>query len=134
MPEKIQLLVGESNDNDQTLLGWNVERLNLNLELHFAANPDEVIDYLKNQPRPGAVLMNFGHRSPNTVQILEWIRGHPRLADLPVIVWSDSLNPKERERALKAGATRYFNKPDNLEDYAPILAAIPNVHPVTGRD
>ena len=45
------------------------------------------------------------------IEVLEFVRGHERLKDVPIIVVTTRGDEASRERALGAGASRFMTKP-----------------------
>lgn len=49
--------------------------------------------------------------------MLAKIRQDPELQDLTVVVFSTSVHPHDRERAMALGADRYFSKENDLNSF-----------------
>jgi two-component system chemotaxis response regulator CheY len=45
------------------------------------------------------------------IEVVEFVRGQPRLAAIPIIIVTTRADDDSRERAIAAGATRFMTKP-----------------------
>lgn len=50
-------------------------------------------------------------------ELLRTMRANTRFNEIPIIVATGSLNPREREEALALGANGFFNKPSSYDAY-----------------
>ena len=76
--------------------------------------------------RPDLIILDLGLPAGDGFSVLERLRVNPKLMSLPVIVLSARDPLGSEERALKAGATAYFQKPvDNEELLNAIRASLP---------
>jgi CheY-like chemotaxis protein len=83
-------------------------------------NGKEAIDYFLGRgpygdrtkhPYPQTVLLDLNLPLISGFEVLEWIREQPRTSQLPVIIFSSSGRPEDRERARTLGANHYLMKP-----------------------
>jgi chemosensory pili system protein ChpA (sensor histidine kinase/response regulator) len=71
--------------------------------------------------KPGLVLLDYGMPDLNGLDVLKAVRGNPRLADVPVIMFS-AYGGEHRDLAMAAGANAYILK--GSLDWPKILAEI----------
>lgn len=76
----------------------------------FAASGVEAIERLALK-RFDVVLLDLNMPDVNGFEVLEFMRGNPALAALPVIVVTTRGDETSRDKALGAGATRFMVKP-----------------------
>jgi CheY-like chemotaxis protein len=62
-------------------------------------------------PLPCAVLLDLNLPQISGFDVLSWVRAHPELRTMPVVIFSSSGRREDRERAEKLGATHYLLKP-----------------------
>ena len=62
-------------------------------------------------PLPCAILLDLNLPQISGFDVLSWVRAHPELGALPVVIFSSSGRREDRERAEKLGATHYLLKP-----------------------
>lgn len=70
---------------------------------------------LIDRAHPDLILLDVMMPGVGGIAVLEHVRAHAELADTPVIVVSAFASPADRERATKAGATRFVKKPFDPE-------------------
>jgi two-component system response regulator len=74
---------------------------------------------------PIADLVLLDHQMPGDgISTVKWARAQPALANLPIIVFSGSDNPRHRQSALDAGATAYYCKPQNFDGFVTSVKSI----------
>ena len=64
-----------------------------------------------------------------SLTVLAAMRSDPRLRDTPAIIFSSSTADRDRERALRSGATRYWVKPSRFRD---LVAQVATLLPLLG--
>lgn len=71
-----------------------------------------IAENARGRPRPPAmVLVDLRLPRIDGVTVISWIRRQPRLANLPIVAMSGSLDPTDVERAYAAGADDFLTKP-----------------------
>ena len=60
---------------------------------------------------PCLIVLDLNMPKLNGTQTLQLLKTDSRFKDIPVIIYSTSLNPQERNKCLKLGAHSYVNKP-----------------------
>ena len=71
--------------------------------------------------RPDLVLMDIQLPDINGIDAFNRIRADPRTADVPVIAFTASVTPTDRNRITQAGFNGFLSKPIELKEF---LAAI----------
>jgi CheY-like chemotaxis protein len=88
--------------------------------LHMVDHGRAAIDYLSGNgmfpdrtryPMPRAVLLDLNLPEVHGFDVLKWIRSHPAVSNLPVMVFSSSVREDDRMRAKLLGATEFIQKP-----------------------
>jgi DNA-binding response OmpR family regulator len=81
---------------------------------------------------PDLIVLDLGLPQGDGFLFIERLKTHPALGAIPIIVVSARDARANRERAIKAGATAYLQKPvDNAEFLAVIRKALEEFTPVT---
>jgi two-component system, chemotaxis family, chemotaxis protein CheY len=70
----------------------------------------EAIEYLSLKPYD-LLLLDLNMPDIGGIEVVEFVRAQDRLRSIPIIVVTTRGDDTSRERALKAGATRYLTKP-----------------------
>lgn len=72
---------------------------------------EEAIEYLSKAPPPSVVLLDLVMPEPDGYAILRFLRNHPRLAEIPVVVITALDSDDDIERLFARGADDYIHKP-----------------------
>jgi DNA-binding response OmpR family regulator len=107
-------------DDPDVRLGYNVLLRAHNYDTFFAVDSLSAISEARKQ-QPDLILLDLGLPAGDGFIVLERLRGLTQLAVIPVIVVSARDPHANRERALKAGAKAFVQKP---WDDAELLAMI----------
>jgi CheY-like chemotaxis protein len=126
-----QILLAEDNFDDAAIFRLMFERAKLPHTLHHVHDGQEAIAWLDGQgkysdrqnfPVPGLLLLDLKMPRKNGFEVLEWIRSHQQLRELPVIVLSSSDDKSDVKRAHQLGITNYFVKSPNFQDILQFLS------------
>ncbi len=71
----------------------------------------EALEYLAKSPPPSVVLLDLIMPEPDGYAVLRYLRNHPRLAELPVVVLTALDSDEDIERMFARGADDYVHKP-----------------------
>ena len=110
----------DDDPNDTALLQAASRKAKLDFELHNVEDGEQAIAYLDEAERtgvriPSLILLYLKMPRATGVEILRWIRRHPRLKGLPVIVLSGSELQEDIRNAYAEGANSYLVKPLGFE-------------------
>jgi len=83
----------------------------LGYECDQAADGREATECLARGPRPDVVTVNLNMPVMDGFALMEWIRGRPELARLPLVAVSSEQGSETVARALRAGAATFVPKP-----------------------
>lgn len=93
----------------------------------------EVIRYLSGEgkyadrnryPIPRLVLLDLHMPEFSGFDVLQWIRAHPPVSMIPVLVLTSSSDAGDIERASALGANGYLVKPGNLDELVTMTKAL----------
>jgi CheY-like chemotaxis protein len=123
----MRIWIVEDNNADVYLLREALRSAGLDFAAETAMNGDQLVALLDAMkagsiPPPDAVIVDFHMVKFNGIEIIGLIRSDAGLiklglAKLPIVVLTSSHNPADRARALEAGATAYFHKSLDLDDF-----------------
>ncbi len=114
------ILVVEDNPDDVALIQTSVNRAGHLLSPRFVPDGEQAVAYLEGHdpfanrreyPLPGLVVLDLQIPGQDGIQILKWIRSHPRFESLQVVVWTGREDPNAADRARAAGANMFLRKP-----------------------
>lgn len=122
MPHSPTILVVEDEEDSVLLLESAFRRAQFTHEVHRVSHGALAIEYLTNAvtpkkravPLPVLVLLDLKLPLVSGIEVLKWIRGHPTLHSLVVIIFTSSTEPADIAEAYRAGANSYLVKPGSL--------------------
>jgi CheY-like chemotaxis protein len=126
-------MVVEDNADDIFFMRRAIRETELDCQLAVAEDGREAVASLEAllPPDPltaqmGEVLILLDLKLPQLsgMEVLEWIKRHPRLSVLPVIVLSSSSEPTDIERAYRLGVNAYVSKPTDHRRLVSFVEAI----------
>ncbi len=110
----------DDDPNDTELLRAAARKANVRFLLHNVPDGEQAIAYLSGQSiyadraryrLPALVLLDLKMPRTTGFEILQWIRSHPELGHLPVVVLSGSQLQDDIRQAYADGANSYLVKP-----------------------
>lgn len=120
MADTTAILLVEDDPNDVLLTELAFEEARLDNPLHVVRDGEAALAYLAGDgaygdrhrhPLPGFVLLDLKLPRKSGFEVLAWIRQHPVLRRLPVVVLSSSREGADIDRAYSLGASSYIVKP-----------------------
>jgi CheY-like chemotaxis protein len=118
------ILQVEDDENDVFLLQRVFQRAGIASPLHAVTDGEMAINYLAGagafadrakHPLPCLVMLDLKLPKVSGLEVLEWIRRHPTLRKLVVVVFSSSCQPEDVDRAYDLGANSYIQKPSDMQ-------------------
>lgn len=115
-----KIILADDDAEDKQILQDAMEKLHEEQVLVFADNGEEALDILEKDfsrdALPCLVVLDLNMPRMNGVQTLERIKGSEQLKDIPVIIYSTSINPLEKAKCLALGAHSYITKPISFNE------------------
>ena len=121
---KKSLLLIEDDPNDVALFRRAARKAGLAVEILNAEDGDAAVRFLGDRAEPSAenaislpwiVLLDLKMPKKSGLEVLEWMRGQPRLRRLPVIIFTSSRESSDIARAYDLGANSYLVKPVSFD-------------------
>lgn len=132
MSEPRTILYVEDEENDFVLLKRAFRTANRPEQLVNIANGTEAMEFLRSSELaadrvpegwPALVILDINLPGFSGFELLEYVRSRPELNGVPVILFTSSDHPSDRERATQLKADGYYVKPGNLTGYAEFVRA-----------
>jgi len=127
------ILVAEDDSNAVLLLKTVCSKAHIDAPLHVVRDGQEAIEYLEGSgeftdrvahPLPALLLLDLNMPRLNGFEVLKWIRQHPQLKRLLVVVLSSSADPKDVERSYDLGANSYLVKPMGFDGFSEMIGTL----------
>jgi CheY-like chemotaxis protein len=134
----ITVLHIDDDPNDTELLRAATSKADVKFILHNVEDGDQAIAYLSGQgayadrkryQMPSLVLLDLKLPRATGFEILKWIREHPSLGGLPVVVLSGSELQEDIRQAYAIGANCYLVKPHGFAALVDMVKSISTVWP-----
>ncbi len=124
------ILLVEDDPDTRFLIECLFEATNLPVSVQSVKDGQEAINYLEGKelfanferyPTPAILLANVNMPRVSGFELLAWIKKHPRLNKLPVVLMSDCDDPAQLVEAASLGAHSYFVKTTSFDDLIDIV-------------
>jgi len=126
----------DDDPNDTALLQAAARSAKLDFQLYNIEDGDQAIAYLGGAepysdrelyPLPSLILLDLKMPRATGFEVLKWIRNHPELGKLPVIVLSGSELKEDVREAYTVGADSYLVKPIGFGALVNLVRNLSNV-------
>ncbi len=116
--KKKLILFTDDDEDDFLLLRDLFKESNQDVELRWAKDGEEALDFLRRQenPKPFLILLDLNMPKLNGREILKQVRSHKELCHIPVIVLTNSMNRQEAVEVYQSGANSFIRKPSGYKD------------------
>ena len=133
MADQVAILLVEDDEKYALAMCAALERVPVPKLVHVARDGLEAMAYLNGEakyadrsayPQPSLVVLDLNLPGIDGLELLRWIRKHPQLKTLRVVMLTASHNPRDSSAAYKLGANSYLTKPTDLNEAVPMLARL----------
>jgi len=124
------VLYVEDEENDVVLMQYAFQKANVARSMQYVNTGQDAIDYLSGTgrfadrrayPLPCLLLLDLNLPLLSGMEVLQWIHGQTALANLPVVVFTSSEHPRDKEQARQLGAADYLLKPADPRKYVELV-------------
>ncbi len=124
------ILVVEDDENDALFLRRAFQEASLSNPVFFVDDGEQAIAYLSGAekysnrdefPLPSLVLLDLKMPNKDGFEVLEWVRRHPTLSALRIIVLATSAASIDINRAYRLGANSFLTKPMTFRDLVRLI-------------
>jgi len=122
---RINILLAEDNPADVFLIRESLKEHGIEFALDVAENGEQAmarLNQLRDEPddgTPDLVVLDLNLPQIDGTELLRHLRNIPRLASLPVVIFTSSDSTQDRQNAAMLGAM-YIRKPVNLDEFMKI--------------
>lgn len=132
MPHKqpAHILIADEDLDDCFLILEALRESQVDNEVHFVHNGEELMDYLKRRkpytdsnrhPLPGLILLDLNMPLKDGREALAEIKGDPRLRNIPVLILSTSAEAQDILFCYDLGVNSFISKP---QSYSRLLEVV----------
>jgi len=127
------ILLVDDDPEDRDILLDALDTLNAKDVISFAENGEEALALLNRYGQvgkiPNVIVLDLNMPRMGGTQTLQQLKKDPRYKHIPVIIYSTSINPLEKEECMLIGAHSYIIKPASFKeslDVAQYLISLSN--------
>ena len=119
--EAIDVLLVEDNAGDAVLIRQVLADIGTPVHLHIARDGEQALLMLADPDfRPHLILLDLNIPRINGLALLDrW-----KSLNIPVVVFSSSVNEAEQKRALALGARQFVAKPTDIQEFIDVVTGI----------
>jgi CheY-like chemotaxis protein len=118
MEKEIHILVADDDHEDRAIMADTFEEIGFS-GAYFVEDGSLVLDYLSNLKENNISLIILDLNMPclNGTETLRALKAEPRYKEIPVIIFSTSVNTVEKQNCADLGALSYIAKPSRYSEY-----------------
>lgn len=126
----IDILLVEDNPGDARLTREALAQSKVRNVLHHARDGEEALAFLRHQgrfaesPTPDLVLLDLNLPRRDGREVLEDIKGDPKLMHIPVVILTSSQAEEDILRSYRLHANCFITKPVDLEQLTKVVQGI----------
>lgn len=119
----LQVLLVEDNTSDEILFKDAVERSGILSEIYCMQYPDRVMDFLQNheskygRQRPDIIVLDINLPKMDGMALLKQLKTAPDVADIPVLMLTNSIRVQEMRECYKLQAAGFIQKSMDFEEF-----------------
>lgn len=129
-PPAVRVVVVEDDEDDRILLTRQLKKSKIDTHVKFLSDGRKALDFLSALPRQPpfneliAIFLDLKLPGLSGVELLREIRRLPRVKNIPVIIMTSSLDPRDFEvcQALKVAA--FIPKPVTFESFSKAITGL----------
>ena len=119
-------LLADDDRDDAELFNEALTTINSSIKFHHVEDGQAVFQFLAkaNGQKPDVIFLDLNMPAMSGWQCLAKLKNDASLKDIPVVMYSTSSNPREKEIARELGATGFVTKPTDFKVLTKILDTI----------
>jgi CheY-like chemotaxis protein len=126
MPDQSVILLAEDREDDILLVRRSFAKAYISNPLQVVRDGVEVVAYLEGEgkfsnreeyPLPDLLLLDLKMPKMDGFEVLKWVREHPTLRPLPIVVLTSSERMRDVNVAYQLGANSFLVKPMDFENF-----------------
>lgn len=128
--DKLFLLADDDSD-DAELFGEALSELDPPVKFQHVPNGHGVFSFLSNKsnPKPDIIFLDLNMPEMSGWQCLAKLKNDMYFREIPVVMYSTSTNPRDREIAGELGAVGFLTKPTDFKFLTKVLGALAQSSP-----
>jgi two-component system, chemotaxis family, response regulator Rcp1 len=130
MRPEAEVLLVDDNPADLDLTREMLSRSKRPFHVSSVEDGEQAMSFLRGQgkyneaPRPDIIVLDLNLPRKDGREVLSEIRADPKLARIPVVVFTTSQASSDINRSYELGANCYLRKPGNLADFRAVVQSM----------
>jgi CheY-like chemotaxis protein len=133
MSDDRSILLVQDNEDDVILMQRALRKGGIDAPVNIARDGDKAVEFLidaeqirdtRFSPLPTIVLLDLKLPKRSGFEVLQWIRSHRSLAQLPVVVFTTSTQDTDLKRAYGLGVNSCLRKPATMLETTELLKTV----------
>ncbi len=129
----MDILFIEDNDDDVEAVRRVFAKSGVEARLQLARDGQEALEVLRraygrglaeSPTRPSLILLDLRLPKVDGMEVLRWLKAHPHLRCIPVVVLTGSGEEKPIRECMELGSNMYLLKPMNIADLMNIILGV----------
>lgn len=116
MAEKIKILLVDDDEDDRDFFQFALEDVNRNIQYNGVESGYKAFDFLKKAILPDYIFLDLNMPGMSGRECLVELKSNPAFNNIPVIIFSTSSDPHDKEETKKLGAIDFITKPSKISD------------------
>jgi CheY-like chemotaxis protein len=124
------MLMIDDDEEDFILVRDALKSRNTEVELYWAADGDEAMDFLRRKgeymefPRPHLILLDLHMPGKDGFEVLKDLKADPDLRKVPVVILTSSRDEKHVTNGYSMGASSFILKPITFDEMAETMGSL----------
>ena len=138
--ELFQIVLVEDAGPDVFLVREALRQSGLEFDLRVFEDGEQAAEFIagldrdQTVPCPDLLLLDLNLPKKDGEQVLARLRQSSRCARAPVLIVTSSDSPDDKARVARLGATQYFRKPSQLDDFMKLGPLVKDLLESRGQD
>jgi CheY-like chemotaxis protein len=116
------ILLAEDDADDRELFVEAFATINPSATIAVVENGEQLMDHLNRADHiPDCIFLDLNMPRKNGKECLMEIKGNERTENIPIIIYSTSLNTKDIDETFEGGASCFIRKPNRFKDLQALL-------------
>ena len=120
-PQAFRILVVEDDESDLELLRFAIERNDVQAKVVPAFTGRAALELLAAGQLPDVIILDLRLPDMDGIEVLTRLKQDPRLAGIPVIILSNSTDPRDVEEGYRHHAAAYLQKPTSEDSWQQLV-------------
>ena len=123
----MKILMVDDDADDRDIIRFSMESINASDTIGFAEDGEQALTILQDDvaasPIPELIVLDLNMPRMNGTETLRSLKQDERFKNIPVIIYSTSINPFEKEKCMELGAHSFITKPISYQESLDIAQA-----------